>query len=145
MKSFVTAACLATLFLATAASADPIEDRQKLMKGIGDATKVSAEMVQGKTAWDAAAAKGAMATITANAKLFPTLFPAGTETGGDTEAAPKIWQDKAGFDAIAAKLASAAEAAESAADGGLDAFKPAFGAMAANCKACHQDYRIQKN
>ena len=115
------------------------------MKGIADATKVSAEMVQGKTPWDAAAAKGAMATIAANAEIFPTLFPAGTETGGDTEASPKIWEVKSDFDAISAKMAAAAQAAGTAADGGLDAFKPAFGAMAANCKACHQDYRIQKN
>jgi cytochrome c556 len=144
MKLFVAAATTLVL-LASAASADPIADRQKLMKGIADATKTSAEMVQGKTPWDATAAKGAMATIAANAGLFPTLFPAGTETGGDTEASPKIWETKSDFEALAAKLASTAEAAGDAADGGLDAFKPAFGAMAANCKACHQDYRIQKN
>ena len=144
MKFLVAAVTTLTL-LASAASADPIADRQKLMKGIADATKVSAEMVQGKTPWDAAAAKAAMATIAANAEMFPSLFPAGTETGGNTEASPKIWQAKAEFDAISAKLASTAEAAGNAADGGLDAFKPAFGAMAANCKACHQDYRVQKN
>lgn len=144
MKLFIAAVTTLTL-LASAASADPIADRQKLMKGIADATKVSAEMVQGKTAWDAAAAKAAMATIAANSEIFPTLFPAGTETGGDTEAAPKIWATKSDFDAISAKMASAAQAAGAAADGGIDAFKPAFGAMAANCKACHEGYRIQKN
>jgi cytochrome c556 len=144
MKFLVAAVTTLTL-LASAASADPIADRQKLMKGVADATKVSAEMVQGKTPWDAVAAKGAMATIAANAEIFPTLFPAGTETGGDTEASPKIWEAKSDFDALSAKLASTAEAAGNAADDGLDAFKPAFGAMAANCKACHQDYRIQKN
>ena len=144
MKFLVAAVATLTL-LASAASADPIADRQKLMKGIADATKVSAEMVQGKTPWDAAAAQGAMATIAANAEIFPTLFPAGTETGGDTEASPKIWEVKSDFDAISAKMATAAQAAGTAADGGLEAFKPAFGAMAANCKACHQDYRIQKN
>ena len=144
MKFLVAAVTTLTL-LASAASADPIADRQKLMKGIADATKTSAEMVQGKTPWNAEAAKGAMATIAANAEIFPTLFPAGTDTGGDTEASPKIWEAKSDFDAIAAKMASAAEAAGAAADGGLDAFKPAFGAMASNCKACHEDYRIQKN
>lgn len=145
MKLFVSAACLATLLVATAAYADAISDRQKLMKGIGGATKTAGEMVQGKTPWDAAAAKAAMATISANAKAFPTLFPEGSETGGDTEASPKIWQDSAGFQELAAKLASTAEAAGNAADDGLDAFKPAFGAMAANCKACHEDYRLKKN
>lgn len=144
MKFLVAAVATLTL-LASAASADPIADRQKLMKGIADATKVSAEMVQGKTPWDAATAKGAMATIAANAEMFPSLFPAGTETGGNTEASPRIWEAKSEFEAISAKLASTAQAAGAAADGGLDAFKPAFGAMAANCKACHQDYRIQKN
>jgi len=144
MKLLVAALCCAALFAGTAA-ADPIADRQMLMKGVADATKVAAEMVQGKTAWNAATAAASMATIAANARAFPTLFPAGTETGGDTEAAPKIWQDTAAFNALAAKLAATAEAAATAAEGGVDAFKPAFGAMAANCKACHQDFRIQKN
>jgi cytochrome c556 len=130
--------------LAAAIAADPIAERQQLMKDNGKAAKAAGEMVQGKTPYDAAAAKAAMNSIAASAKILPTLFPAGSETGHETEASPKIWQNKAGFDAVAAKLARDAAAAAAAAEGGLDAFKPAFGAAAANCKACHDDFRISK-
>ena len=148
MKRFaMLALCLGCgLAVAGAAvAADPIAERQELMKTVGRSTKTAAEMVQGKTPYDAAAAKAAMTAIAEAAKTFPTLFPAGSETGGETEASPKIWEAKADFDAHAAKLAATAAAAAAAADGGLDAFKPAFGATAANCKGCHETYRISKN
>lgn len=139
------AACLGCGALAvTALAADPIAERQALMKTVGKATKASAEMVQGKAPYDAAAVEAAMREISAAAEKLPTLFPAGSETGGETEASPKIWADKAGFDAKAADLAAAAKAASVAAAGGLDAFKPAFGAMAGNCKGCHEAFRISK-
>jgi len=142
----VVAACLGCGLVSIAAvAADPIAERQQLMKTIGKATKASAEMVQGKAPYDAAAAKQAMLAISAAAETLPTLFPDGTQTGGETEASPKIWQDKAGFDAKAADLATTAKAAATAAAGGQDAFKPAFGAVAGNCKGCHEAYRISKS
>lgn len=149
MKAFAIAATVAVVgcgvFAVGATAADPIAERQQLMKTIARSTKAAAEMVQGKTAYDAAAAKEAMAAIAAAAETFPTLFPHGTETGGDTEASPKIWVDGAGFEIGARKLQDAAVAATTAAEGGLDAFKPAFGAVAGTCKACHETYRISKS
>ena len=47
--------------------------------------------------------------------VIPTLFPKGTETGGNTKALPEIWSDPAGFQKIA--LAANAAAAEA---GGRD-------------------------
>ncbi|MBN9017335.1 MAG: cytochrome c [Rhizobiales bacterium] len=131
---------LATGSAALAAS-DLGAQREADMKAIGGSLKTGFDMVQGKTDFDAAKAKAAMETIVAKATEFPTLFPAGSESA-DTKASPKVWTDKADFEAHAAKLASDAKAAAAAADGGLDAFKPAIGAVAANCKACHQTYRL---
>ena len=131
---------LATGSAALAAS-DLGAQREADMKAIGGSLKTGFDMVQGKTDFDAAKAKAAMETIVAKATEFPTLFPAGSESA-DTKASPKVWTDKADFEAHAAKLASDAKAAAAAADGGLDTFKPAIGAVAANCKACHQTYRL---
>jgi cytochrome c556 len=75
---------------------------------------------------------------------FPFFFPDDSKTG-DTKAGPAIWEDRAGFEAAAAKLATDAKAAAEASKGGLDAFKAAFGAAAGNCKACHDEYRINTN
>lgn len=126
---------------AALAASDLAAQREADMKAIGGSVKTGFDMVQGKTPFDAAVAKAAMETIAAKATEFPTLFPAGSESA-DTKAAPAIWTNKADFEARAAKLAGDATAAAAATAGGLDTFKAAIGAVAANCKACHQTYRL---
>lgn len=118
-----------------------IEKRQELMKSAGQATKTAGQMVKGETEWDAAKAKEAMQTLVNVGTTFPTLFPEDSKTGHETEAAPAIWEKTDEFKAIAAKLADDAEGAMAAADQGLDAFKPAFGKAAGNCRDCHQQFR----
>jgi cytochrome c556 len=110
------------------------------MEGIGKSSKVVGDMLQGKAAFDAAAAKAALETIAANAADFPNHFPEGSDTG-KTEALPAIWQNKADFDAKSKKLADDATAAAAATATGEDAFKAAAGAMFGNCKSCHELYR----
>jgi len=150
MKSTTIAASLGLAFAvvvpagALFAQESPIEKRQALMKDNGDRTKTAGEMAQGKTEYDAAEAKASVEGIAANAEEFPTLFPEGSETGFETRAKPEIWSDTEGFEEISAKLHDDALAAAAAADEGLDAFKVAFGTMAGNCKACHDEYRTPK-
>jgi len=150
MKSITKAAALGlALALVVPAGAllaqdSPIEERQALMKENGNLTKTAGEMAQGKTEYDAAEAKAAVEGIAANAEEFPTLFPEGSETGFETRAKPEIWSDWDEFEEISAKLHDDALAASAAADEGLDAFKVAFGTMAGNCKACHDEYRAPK-
>ena len=122
------------------AAADLGAQREKDMKAIGGAVKVSAAFAQGKTEFDPATAKAAMETIAASATNFKTLFPAGSESA-DTKASPEIWKNKADFEAHADKLIAAATAA-AAASGSLESFKTAFGAVGATCKGCHQTYRL---
>ena len=78
------------------------------------------------------------------AAVIPTLFPKGSEKGGDTKALPEIWSDPAGFQKIAlalgdaaTKLAAAAKAGDSnevAADTKL---------LGEQCGACHKGYRAK--
>ena len=142
----VAAFCVASLVGTTTAIAnDPIANRQAAMKNVGAAMRVAAGMVKGKIAYEGVAAEMAMRVMNSTAAGLTSLFPDGTQTGGDTEAAPKIWEDKAGFDAATATFLKASAAAAEAAKKGEADFKAAFGAVAKNCKACHQDYRIKKN
>jgi cytochrome c556 len=121
---------------------DPIAVRQAVMslQG-GDFAYIRAVL----------AAKGDVKPLEVPAKaimkstaVIPTLFPKGTESGGDTRALPEVWSDPAGFQKIAAaardaatKLAAAAkadDADEVAADTKL---------LGEQCGACHKAYRAK--
>ncbi len=142
----VAAFCIASLVGTTASIAsDPIADRKAMMKNVGAAMRVAGGMAQGKIPFDSLAAELAMRVMNSSAAGFPALFPDSSKSGGDTEAAPKIWEDKAGFAAVSATFRDTSAKAVAAAKAGEGDFKAAFGAVAKNCKACHQDYRIKKN
>ncbi|MCA1300076.1 c-type cytochrome [Stappia indica] len=139
------AIALPLALLAGPAAADPIQTRQNIMKSVGAATGTLGKMIKGEIPYDATAADMAMRVLFTAPSGFVHQFPDGTQTGGKTEASPKIWEDRAGFEKIAADMEMAALAAIPAASGGLDQLKGAFGSVARNCKACHEGYRIQKN
>ena len=138
------ACCLAGPVGYALATDDPIAVRQGLMKNVGAAMRVAGGMATGKLAFDAIAAELAMRTINSSATGYPAFFPESSKTGGDTEAAPAIWTDMAGFEAAAEKLTQTSATAIDAARQGEDSFKSAFGAVAATCKSCHETYRVKK-
>ena len=133
----ITAAGVAT-------AQDPIAARKAIMKDAGAANKVVTGMVKGETPFDAKQAAEAMTKMAAAWAPFAKLFPDNSKTGGETTAAPKIWETRADFDAKGAAMVKAAEAARDAAAKGLDAFKVAAGEVGKTCGGCHKDYRIQK-
>ena len=75
---------------------------------------------------------------------YNALHTAG-KTGGDTEAAPAIWEKPAEFEAALVKYQDDTQAAIDAAPQDVDAFKQAFGQVAQDCKGCHEDFRIDKD
>ena len=140
-----TALVLAGLGLgltAVMAQSNPIAERQQTMKGVGAATREGAAMAKGEAAFDAAKAQAVFKTYADAARKMPGLFPDSSKTGGETTAAPKIWEDQAGFKAAFAKFETDAVAGASVAN--LDGFRAAFGAATKNCGACHEVYRIKK-
>lgn len=148
--SLPLAAALAAAALSPAPAAeDPILARQKLMKANGAAAAVGAAMMKGEKPFDPVAAIAVLRTADAVAYSFGDYFPAGSETGGETRASPKIWQDMEGFNAKLAEFRKDTEAAVAGlpaepAGYGEDAFKAAFAAVAENCKSCHETYRLEK-
>ena len=141
MKRLAVAAALVA-FATSVAIAGPIEDRQAIMKGVAAATKAGVGLAKGETPFDDAKAKQVMQAYVDAAAKMPALFPAGSETGDDTTASPKIWEDMAGFTAAFEKFGKDATAGLAATD--QASFGKAMGDVTKNCASCHAAYRIKK-
>lgn len=136
-------AASAAMLAATAASADPIADRQANMKERSAQMRVLAPIAQGKNPFDAAAVMAALEALNANAMAadVEALWPAGSETG-DTDSSPKIWEDKPAFKAAMDKYKADVAAAVAAKPQDLQALQAVFGPVAANCGSCHNAFRL---
>jgi cytochrome c556 len=122
------------------AQSDPIAQRKELMKSNGSHAKNVSQMVKGEAPFDAAKADAAFTTWGENAQKIPALFASPPPAGADTRALPKIWQDKADFDAKHQAFVKAV------ADGkgktkSADELKAAFPAVSKACGDCHEPYR----
>ena len=125
------------------AADDPIHERHELMEGVGDAAKPIGQMLKGEREFDAAVVMASFETFDDASAQFGDLFPPGSETGQDTEAAPAIWEDRAGFEEALATWADAVDAAIAAKPQTLDETKPVAGEVFKACKGCHDTYRIK--
>ena len=134
----------AVAMAAVAQPADPIAVRQALMKQNGKDTKAAFAMIKGDVPFDAGAATAILASVSSAAVKFGNYFPANSQTGGDTEAAPAIWTKPDAFKAALIKFQTDSAAARDAKPATLDAFKAAFLPVTQNCKSCHEDFKIKK-
>ena len=146
-RSALMAIAIATAGLGVTAvmAADaPQVIRAGLMKKVGGSMGALVGIAKGEKPYDAAVVTASLKTISDSMKAFPEQFPVGSETGMETEASPKIWENMDDFKAKAAKLGSDADMLLAQ----LPADPAAVGAAAAtlgkNCGACHQAYRLKK-
>lgn len=123
---------------------DPVSLRMNLMKDSGAAIGMLAAIAKGEAEFDERVAKGALLTLNAVALGFPAQFPEGA-TSDTSEAAPAIWEDRAGFEAAAAKFIADTAQAKAMPVTNADEMKAAMGVVAANCRSCHETYRVKKN
>ena len=139
-RILVVAAAFATALAATAvvAQTDVVKQRETLMKEFGNVTKPVGGMLRGSVPFDLAAVKAALDTYAKNAKVLPSLFPAGSGEG--TDALPSVWERKAEFDGLFAKLASDATAANGAITDEAS-FKANFPGVIRTCGTCHDSFR----
>ena len=137
---------VATLAMLSVAVADddPRHERHELMEGVRDAAKPLGKMLKGESDYDAEIVMTSLATFADAGKTFGDLFPEGTETGGGTEAAPAIWEDRAGFEEALAAWREATDAAIAAKPATLEEAKPVLGEVFGSCKNCHDTYRIEE-
>jgi cytochrome c556 len=120
------------------AQSDQITDRQALMKSNAKNAKNVTQMVKGESPFDAAAATAAFNTWHENAKKIPTLFTVPPPADAKSRALPKIWENKADFEAKAAALAKAASEGKHST---LDELKASFPNVQQACANCHDNYR----
>lgn len=143
----VVAMALATMFLAgqAAHAADPQQERQETMKGVGQAMGQLAKTAKGEIDFDAEAVKASFQTMNNAAQSFADQFPEGTESGHETEAGPKIWSDRDGFNKAVKQFETDTASAVNNAPQDLDSLRAALGQVGQNCKTCHEGYRVKKN
>ncbi len=120
---------------------DPAHERHELMEGVRDAAKPVGGMLQGELEYDADRVAQSLEVWAAAADELGGLFPEGSEGG---EAAPAIWEDRAGFDAALVEWRDAIAAAQDAAPATLDEAGPTLGPVFNACKNCHDTYRIEE-
>lgn len=142
MKKYVIAVALLALG-SSSAFADAIKERRDLMKATGAATKALVPFAKGEAPFDAAAVKVQLEAYVNSATKFGALFPDDSKSGGDTTASPKIWEDKAGFQAAIDKFLADTNAAMAATD--TASFGAAFGKVTGNCQSCHEVFRVKKS
>ena len=144
IRTMLAVTAIAIGVTAVAAQSDPIATRKALMKKNGDEAKIVGAMARGEAPFDLAKAKAAFASFQEAGEKAPALFPDNSKTGGDTAALPKIWEDKADFDAKLAKFAADSKAAGSSVTD-FDSFKAAMGNIGKQCGGCHELYRAKKS
>ena len=138
----VTALTGAAVVSAAVKPESAIRYRQSVYTMIGWNFAPMAEMVKGKTAFDAAEFSRHAERI---AFLTPQLlegFPQGSDTGAKTQAKPGIWTHMDDFKSKMSDLVTQSKTLAEVAKGGDEsAMKAQFKKTAGACKACHDDYR----
>ena len=150
-----------------------VKERMEAMKEIAGATKAIAQMLKGETAYGPAGIRANAQTIAGHGgEALVEMFPEGTDHA-PSEAGPAIWSEPERFAALAERLSAVATALAEAADnprgGGMGAMMQggqmgdmmgeggpsaeqlatmppdaAFMHLAQTCKACHQDFRVER-
>ncbi|MDJ0711048.1 MAG: cytochrome c [Woeseiaceae bacterium] len=129
-------------FSSLAVAGSPQDERHELMEGVKDGAQVIGPMLQGKVDYDADAAVAALKGWEEAAQSFGDLFPDGSEGG---EAAPAIWEDRAGFEEALQMWQDATAKAIAANPQTLEEARPAIGPVFDTCKNCHDTYRIEED
>ena len=150
MPRYALAAAAAVLAAATALPAlaqfqrpdDAIDYRQSAFFVMGHHFGRIGAMVNNRAPFDAQAAQQHAEIVLAMSRLPFAGFVEGTDRGGNTTALPRIWTERARFDAAAGQMQEeAARLAVAARTGNLAQLRTAFGAAAQSCKACHDNFR----
>jgi cytochrome c556 len=127
------------------AQQDSLKEVQTLMKGNGKNAGAMSAMIKGEKPYDQATVDSALAQFADTAKKLPNLFPAsakGVKLDGDYSTSPKVWEDKAGFDAKIASFAKVVGEAKGKIKD-LDSLKANMPAIGKECGGCHETFRVK--
>ena len=131
---------------AVMAQQDIVKERQTIMKSNGRALGGTlSAMAKGDKPYDQAAVDAAFVVLEDTAKKLPTLFPdstKGLKAEGDYSTSPKLWEDKAGFDAKVASFTKVVTEAKAKVKD-LDSLKANVGGIGKECGGCHEAFRLK--
>jgi len=116
-----------------------IEQRRNVMGNIAKASIKNFAMSKGDAPFDLSVLQANIKTMRDEMAKFKTLFPENSKTGGETDAAPKIWQAKSEFDAAIDKFQNVAQSIAGAVkdDATLKAEYPKM--VREGCNSCHKE------
>jgi cytochrome c556 len=147
MSKLTTALLAGALVLsvpAVIAAEDPISNRQAIMKNNSAAMDVLSKMSKGEAEFEATAAALALRALNSGAMGLGELFPEGSESGGETRAAPAIWEDRPSFDAAVAEFADDTSAAVASLPESQEELVATLETVGANCGSCHETFRLPR-
>jgi cytochrome c556 len=124
---------------------DQVAKTQAAMKSNLTSAITLSDMAKGKKPYDQAAVDKALAELEDVAKRFPSLFPdsiKGLKPGGEYFASPKVWTERADFEAHAATFVKAVGEAK-AKFKSSNSLKAEFPALNKVCLGCHEKFRIK--
>ena len=122
-----------------------IETRQGLLKMLGFYIGPMVGMARQQVPYDADVVKANATKMAQLAPMIKDVFKHDTSASDyETESLPGIWSNMDDFNAKADTLAEKAAALAASTAEGQSAFMGAFGATGGSCKACHDEYRVQK-
>ena len=122
---------------------DQIKYRQSVMKSIGGHMGAASMIMRGKVDYSEQLLEHARA-MAGTMEQVKHIFPDGSEMG-ETAAKDEVWENPAGFELAADDASKAAMAflkAVEAADTAEMGIR--FKALGGSCKACHDDFRTEK-
>jgi cytochrome c556 len=131
---------------AVMAQQDVAVTQQNLMKSQGKSMYgVFGKILKGETAYDQAAVDTALKDLQADVAKIPTVFtpnPKEDVVNANYASSPKIWQDKADFDAKVPPVTKAiADVNGTIKDAAT--LKVAFDSIQQKCTGCHDTYRVK--
>jgi cytochrome c556 len=142
----VIASGIAGNVFAQAKPEDVIKFRKSVMTIQAWHMRPMAAMVKSQRPYDQDTFAYNAQVISLTAKMKAEAFAPGTEKVADAEtrAKPEIWSEpekfKQALDRFQADVINLAEASKT---GTLEAVRPAFGAVAKSCGACHDAFRVK--
>jgi cytochrome c556 len=129
------------------AQQDAVKLAQDTMKANGrNMGTVLSPMFKGEKPYDQAAVDAALNQFDDTARKLPTLFPASVKDAkweGDYSPSPKLWEDKAGYDAKVVSFTKVVSEAKAKIKD-LDSLKANFPGIGKECGGCHETFRLKK-
>jgi cytochrome c556 len=141
MKRLVLAMLVVGVGLgAVMAQSDPVAQRKQLMKSNGQNSAALNRMVRGEDPFDAAKAGAAFTAWSENQSKLTPLFASAPPADADSRALPKIWENKADFDARMTAFGKAVSDNKDKAKT-ADELKASYPVVSKICNDCHEVYR----